>query len=134
MTRRPYFCNVVVAIILYICIGLKQAQVFILGIAVGHAGQVVADRALQGASQRPPRVISQRGIDYVKKLPTAPAQKQAVDRLAFFQDYLNHSDNLIAEDAYDEFARACPEPKQYVGVTVRRGQENVATPMGSNTR
>ena len=36
---------------------------------------------------------------------------------------------------YDEFAAKCPEPPtQYVGVTVRRGSANVATPMGSNTR
>ena len=36
---------------------------------------------------------------------------------------------------YDEFAAACPEPaKQYVGISIKRGNANVATPMGSNTR
>ena len=35
---------------------------------------------------------------------------------------------------YEEFSARCPEPRQYVGVTVRRGRENVAVPMGSNTR
>ena len=35
---------------------------------------------------------------------------------------------------YDEFAAKCPEPKQYVGVTIKRGRESVTTPMGSNTR
>jgi NADH-quinone oxidoreductase subunit F len=36
---------------------------------------------------------------------------------------------------YDEFAAACPEPPpQYVGISIKRGNENVATPMGSNTR
>lgn len=35
---------------------------------------------------------------------------------------------------YDEFAAKCAEPAQYVGVTIRRGRESVATPMGSNTR
>ncbi len=62
-----------------------------------------------------PRVVSDRAIEYVKKLPTAPPKppiqgnndvtSQAVDRLAFFQEHLNDPDELIADDAYDEFAR-----------------------------
>jgi NADH-quinone oxidoreductase subunit F len=36
---------------------------------------------------------------------------------------------------YDEFAAVCPEPpRQYVGISIKRGNENVVTPMGSNTR
>src|SRR4051812_25578271 len=35
---------------------------------------------------------------------------------------------------YDEFAAACPEPKEYVGVSIKRGNTNVIAPMGSNTR
>ncbi|HEY7118984.1 MAG TPA: NADH-quinone oxidoreductase subunit NuoF [Tepidisphaeraceae bacterium] len=36
---------------------------------------------------------------------------------------------------YDEFAAVCPEtPQQYVGISIKRGNENVVTPMGSNTR
>jgi NADH:ubiquinone oxidoreductase subunit F (NADH-binding) len=36
---------------------------------------------------------------------------------------------------YDEFAAVCPEPPaQYVGISIKRGNDNVATPMGSNTR
>ncbi len=35
---------------------------------------------------------------------------------------------------YDEFAARCPEPSQYVGVTIQRGRGSVTTPMGSNTR
>ena len=37
------------------------------------------------------------------KLPTVPAE--GADRLAFFQDYLEDDDPLLAQDAYDEFAR-----------------------------
>src|SRR5205809_7088358 len=77
MTRRPFLCNVVVAIILYICIGLKQAQVFILGVAVGHARQVVADRALQRTSQRPPRVtlgeLLRNAAVFIKQRPQEAA-------------------------------------------------------------
>jgi NADH-quinone oxidoreductase subunit F len=36
---------------------------------------------------------------------------------------------------YDEFAAACPEaPIETVPLTIKRGQLNVLTPMGSNTR
>src|SRR5215217_2973868 len=36
---------------------------------------------------------------------------------------------------YDEFAAACPEPTpNYVGISIKRGNANVSTPMGSNTR
>jgi NADH:ubiquinone oxidoreductase subunit F (NADH-binding) len=35
---------------------------------------------------------------------------------------------------YDEFAAACPEPTPYVGISIKRGNTNVAAPMGSNTR
>ena len=36
-------------------------------------------------------------------LPTVPAE--GADRLAFFQEYLENDDPLLAQDAYDEFAR-----------------------------
>jgi len=36
---------------------------------------------------------------------------------------------------YDEFAAACPEPTpNFVGISIKRGNANVSTPMGSNTR
>lgn len=36
---------------------------------------------------------------------------------------------------YDEFAAVCPEaPIETVPLTIKRGQLNVLTPMGSNTR
>jgi hypothetical protein len=53
-----------------------------------------------------PRVVSDPAIEYLKKLPDAPPKTQPVDRLAFFQEYLNHADDLIGDDAYDEIARA----------------------------
>lgn len=51
-----------------------------------------------------PLPLSAAAIEYVKKLPTvAPA---GPDRLVFFQNYLENADPLLAQDAYDEFARA----------------------------
>lgn len=51
-----------------------------------------------------PLPLSAAGIDYVRKLPSIPAS--GADRLAFFQDYLEHPDPLLGQDAYDEFGRA----------------------------
>ena len=40
-------------------------------------------------------------IDHLKKLPA-----EGPGRILFFLDYLQHEDRLLAQDAYDEFARA----------------------------
>ncbi|MEX0978804.1 MAG: hypothetical protein WDZ48_08140, partial [Pirellulales bacterium] len=51
-----------------------------------------------------PIAINQRGVDYVAKAMELP--KQGADRLVYFQDYLEDSDDMLARDAYDEFAKA----------------------------
>ncbi|MDP6446560.1 MAG: hypothetical protein QGG36_15865 [Pirellulaceae bacterium] len=51
-----------------------------------------------------PLPMSKRGLAYVSKLKTLPQEGAA--RLAFFQDYLEDSDEMLARDAYDEFAKA----------------------------
>lgn len=51
-----------------------------------------------------PLPLSAAAVPYVKQLPTVPAN--GADRLAFFQEYLEHADPLLAQDSYDEFARA----------------------------
>ena len=50
-----------------------------------------------------PIAISERGQAYVTKAMELP--KDGADRLAFFQDYLEDSDEMLARDAYDEFAK-----------------------------
>ena len=50
-----------------------------------------------------PVPLSERAVEYIKRLPTVP--RDGGDRLAFFQDYLEDEDPLLAQDAYDEFAR-----------------------------
>ena len=50
-----------------------------------------------------PIAISERGQAYVAKAMELP--KEGADRLAFFQDYLEDNDEMLARDAYDEFAK-----------------------------
>ncbi len=51
-----------------------------------------------------PTLLSERSEQYVRKILKLP--KEGSDRIAFFQDYLEDTDEMLARDAYDEFARA----------------------------
>ncbi len=67
------------------------------------AGLPPAD-ASQVADWTTPLPLSERGVEYVKKLGSLP--EKGPERLAFFMQYLENDDPLLAQDAYDEFARA----------------------------
>ena len=51
-----------------------------------------------------PIAINERAVEYLKKLDRLP--ESGPDRLAFFQQYLEDKDDVLARDAYDEFAIA----------------------------
>ena len=51
-----------------------------------------------------PIPVSERAVQYLRKLSTRP--EKGPDRLAFFQQHLEDSDETLARDAYDEFAVA----------------------------
>lgn len=51
-----------------------------------------------------PVLMSDRGRGYLEKALKLPAE--GPERLAFFQEYLEDGDEILARDAYDEFAKA----------------------------
>ena len=51
-----------------------------------------------------PMKVSERAVAYLRQLGSLP--EKGPERLAFFQDYFEDSDSLLARDAYDEFARS----------------------------
>jgi hypothetical protein len=51
-----------------------------------------------------PLPLTDRGIKYLTELMKLP--KDGAERLVFFQQYLEDADEMLARDAYDEFARA----------------------------
>lgn len=51
-----------------------------------------------------PTFLSQRTREYLLKLTSLPADEPA--RLAFFETYLEDAEDMLARDAYEEFARA----------------------------
>lgn len=65
-----------------------------------------------------PIPLSEAAQDYVRKLNDAP--EEGADRLDFFEDYFEHEDRLLAQDAYDEFARAPYEDVIALGDRINR--------------
>jgi hypothetical protein len=51
-----------------------------------------------------PLPLSEAGVEYLGRLADVP--ESGADRLAFFQEYLENDEPLLAQDAYEEFARA----------------------------
>src|SRR6185295_5919855 len=51
-----------------------------------------------------PLPLTERGIKYLTEINRLP--KDGAERLVFFQQYLEDADEMLARDAYDEFARA----------------------------
>lgn len=51
-----------------------------------------------------PLPLTERGTKYLNDLVKLP--KDGAERLVFFQEYLEDNDEMLARDAYDEFARA----------------------------
>lgn len=62
-----------------------------------------------------PLPVSTVAIDYVKSLTKLP--KERIERLAFFLPYFEHSESMLARDAYDEFAKA-----PYADIKSMKGQ------------
>lgn len=75
-----------------------------------YFGEPDTDRLylIRGVGEPPdwaiPLPLSEIAAEYVPKLLGLP--EGGADRLAFFQQYLEHPDPLLGQDAYDEFARA----------------------------
>ncbi len=51
-----------------------------------------------------PIVLTDEAVEYVSQLLDLP--EKGGDRLEFFQEYFEHADPMLAQDAYDEFAKA----------------------------
>ncbi|QDU94193.1 hypothetical protein [Lignipirellula cremea] len=67
-----------------------------------------------------PQRLSEEAIAYLAELPKLPAE--GAKRLKFFQDYLENGDEMLARDAYDEFAKAPYEDIVDLGPDMNRKQ------------
>lgn len=73
---------------------------------------VMAAETMPEAVWSTPLQLSERAEQYLVELPNLPADHQ---RLEFFQKYLEDKDELLARDAYDEFAKT-----PYAGIVALR--------------
>jgi hypothetical protein len=84
--------------------GLKEIQVVFFGEPDREQIFLISGIGTDLIDWTTPLPLSTAAVDYVRKLgDVAPS---GVERLAFFQEYLENDDPLLAQDAYDEFARA----------------------------
>jgi hypothetical protein len=67
-----------------------------------------------------PLPLTKESVEYVLKLPKLPTE--GADRLAFFQQHLEDKDRLLAQDSYDEFAKAPYNEFKDLGPRMDRGK------------
>lgn len=82
----------------------KQIELLYFGRHAEDVLFVVYGMGDEPISWSTPVALTPRSVDYIKRLPQLPAS--GPDRLAFFQQYLEDDEAMLAADAYDEFARA----------------------------
>jgi hypothetical protein len=85
-------------------VGVKEIRVVFFGEPDREQVFLVSGIGTDRIDWTTPLPLSPAAVDYVRKLKNVPPS--GVERLAFFQEYLENDDPLLAQDAYDEFARA----------------------------
>ncbi|MGE0607257.1 MAG: hypothetical protein AB7O62_09205 [Pirellulales bacterium] len=82
----------------------KQIEVLYFGDAKPGTPFLIQGAELDGLAWGTPVVLTDRAVSYVRQLPELP--ESGGERLAFFQKYLEDEEQLMANDSYDEFAKA----------------------------
>jgi hypothetical protein len=98
--------------------GAKQIEAVYFGEADRERVFLIMGLGAEKPDWTTPLPLSEEAVDYVRKLSALPTS--GADRLAFFQEYLEHDDPLLAQDTYDEFARAPYEDIQALGPRMHR--------------
>lgn len=84
--------------------GVKTIEVVYFGDASPGAEFLLIGFDAPKVSYSSPIALGERGAKYIKQVVKLP--EKGAERLAFFQEYLEDKEALLARDAYDEFARA----------------------------
>lgn len=82
----------------------KKFEVLYFGQQPAGAQFLVSGAGSKKVEWAAPNALSPRAVKYVSQLLKLP--KNGADRMAFFQEYLEDEESLLANDAYEEFARA----------------------------
>ncbi len=100
--------------------GEKELKAVYFGDADRERIFLIMGLGLDGLDWTTPLPLSPEAVDYVRQLSGVPAS--GADRLAFFQEYFEHPEPLLAQDAYDEFARAPYADVQALGPRMHHDQ------------
>ncbi len=92
----------------------QEVEVLFFGDAKADRKYLIMGTDAPSVMWTTPLGLSQRAYEYVLQLPNLPADAA---RLEFFQDYLEDEDEMLARDAYDEFAKT-----PYAGVKALKGK------------
>ncbi len=84
--------------------GLKQIDVLYFGPRSADTVFLVMGNDPPSTSYSTPIPLTERAIAYARELPKLPPS--GGERLVFFQGYFEDEEDLLARDAFDEFARA----------------------------
>lgn len=95
--------------------GNTKIEAFYFGDAEPGAQFLITGMVLPEIKWTTPLPLSARGEKYVSSLLTLP--EKGPDRLSFFWGFLEDEDSLLAQDSYDEFARA-----SYADVVALKGK------------
>jgi hypothetical protein len=83
---------------------LKQIHVVYFGENEKDKSFLISGVSGQPIDWTTPLPLAPRAVEYVKQLGGLP--EKGLDRLSFFMQHFEDEDPLLAQDAYDEFARA----------------------------
>jgi hypothetical protein len=100
--------------------GVKEIDVVYFGDADRERVFLITGLGAEKPDWTTPLPLSPAAVEYLRKLPGVPAA--GAERLEFFQEYLEHEDPLLAQDAYDEFGRAPYEDVQALGPKMHHDQ------------
>lgn len=84
--------------------GVEEIDVVFFGEPDMEQTYFIRGVGLDGLDWNIPIPMSPTAIDYVERLQSLPTE--GPERMKFFLKYVQHEDPLLAQDAYDEFARA----------------------------
>jgi len=84
--------------------GIKEIETTFLGEPKKEAVFLITGLGTAPPQWTTPTPLGKVAQNYIRKLPGLPADR--IGQLRFFQDYLESDDPMLAQDAYDEFARA----------------------------
>lgn len=84
--------------------GVEEIEAVFFGEPDMQATYFIRGVGLDGLDWNIPMPMSPTAIAYVEQLQSLPTE--GPERMEFFLNYVQHDDPLLAQDAYDEFARA----------------------------